>query len=136
MRLLIAWLPLLIVSTVVELTEANFNNFITLNSVALVEYYAPWCSYCKEMAPDYEQASKLLENITKLGRVNCDTESEICDRYYVDRYPTLKVFHDSKPFIYSGERGMSIFKHSLFIYCRSYDTPSVSCDYHADTRKT
>ena len=91
-------------SQVVELTKATFDTFLKENNVSLVEYYAPWCSFCKEMAADYEEAARKLENITKLARVNCDVEIEICRRFMVDRYPTLKVFHDGEPYVYTGER--------------------------------
>jgi protein disulfide-isomerase A1 len=91
-------------ATVVELNQRNFGQFLNDNPVTLIEFYAPWCSYCKSMAPEYESASQELEGIVKLAKVNCDDEAELCTDYAVFSYPTLKVFHDKHPFEYTGER--------------------------------
>lgn len=47
---------------VVELTASNFKKEV-LNSdeLWLVEFYAPWCGHCKNLAPEWKKAASNLK---------------------------------------------------------------------------
>ena len=44
---------------VVELTASTFDD-VTSEGDWLVEFYAPWCGHCKNLAPDLERAASQL----------------------------------------------------------------------------
>jgi thioredoxin-like negative regulator of GroEL len=54
---------------VIELTDSNFDS-VVLNSedMWLVEFYAPWCGHCKNLAPHWAQAASELKG--KVRRSN------------------------------------------------------------------
>lgn len=54
---------------VIELTDSNFDSLV-LNSedLWLVEFYAPWCGHCKNLAPHWAQAASELKG--KVRRSN------------------------------------------------------------------
>ena len=57
---------------VVELTAANFKKEVLddKDTMWLVEFYAPWCGHCKQLAPSWELAAMQLKGVVKVGAVD------------------------------------------------------------------
>ncbi|KAG7660427.1 PDI1 [[Candida] subhashii] len=96
-------------SAVVKLTTANFESFMQENPLVLAEFFAPWCGYCKMLAPEFSKAADKLNESNpkiKLGQVDCTVEEQICQQFGIKGYPTLKIFRgDVKtPQDYDGPR--------------------------------
>lgn len=70
------------------------------------------CGHCKRLKPEFAKAADILRSEDPpiaLLQVDCDGEGkEICQRYQVQGYPTLKTFKKSlaldKPEAYNGPR--------------------------------
>ena len=78
--------------SVVELTPDNFDHRVKdSDGVWIVEFYAPWCGHCKNLAPEYKKAAKALSGIVGVGAVDCDVHKSLCGQYGVRGFPTLKV---------------------------------------------
>jgi protein disulfide-isomerase-like protein len=89
---------------VVVLTADNFDSFIKQSPLALVEFYAPWCGHCKQLAPHYAEAARMLQGEVPVAKVDCTTEKEVCADQQVRGFPTLKLFQNGKPIEYQGAR--------------------------------
>lgn len=81
------------VDDVVELTDDNFDKLV-LNSddIWLVEFYAPWCGHCKNLAPQWAQAARELKGKAKLGALDATVHSAKASQYGIKGYPTIKFF--------------------------------------------
>lgn len=95
-------------SAVNLLTSKNYQKFLDETPFALVEYYAPWCGYCKMLGPEFSKASEILKeshpNI-KLGQINCEEETDICKEEEIRGFPTMKVFKGKDSSVqYTGPR--------------------------------
>eukprot|EP00850_Spirogloea_muscicola_P016788 SM000139S00105 [mRNA] locus=s139:114112:117500:- [translate_table: standard] len=80
-------------SDVVVLTPDNFDEEV-LDKDALVEFYAPWCGHCKKLVPEYEKLATAFKKTPSvaIAKVDCDTHKDLCARFDVSGYPTLKWF--------------------------------------------
>ena len=90
----------------------NFNQTITGNKYVLVDFYAPWCIFCKAFYPEYLIAAALLKskygNEAVIAKVDADSTAggrALRDKYNVTDYPTLIWFVDGKPQPYGGDMG-------------------------------
>uniref|UniRef100_A0A8C2Q4P8 protein disulfide-isomerase n=1 Tax=Cyprinus carpio TaxID=7962 RepID=A0A8C2Q4P8_CYPCA len=54
------------------------------------------CGHCKRLAPEYEAAATRLKGIVPLAKVDCTANSNVCGKYGVSGYPTLKIFRDGE----------------------------------------
>jgi len=92
---------------VAELTPDTFDDALKGKS-AFVEFYAPWCGHCKNLAPAYdivgESFSKQKDVV--IAKVDADAHRDLGSRYGVSGFPTLKWFPagSSQPEDYNGGR--------------------------------
>jgi len=93
-------------SVVVELAgEAAFDD-ATAEGVALVEFYAPWCGQCQQLAPQYEKAAKEMQGLMPFYAVDLTVQSnqDLAQRFQIQGFPTLMFFKDGKDTVYTGDR--------------------------------
>lgn len=96
-------------SAVVKLSEETFDAFIAENPYVLAEFFAPWCGHCKKLGPEFAAAADSLvgkhDNI-KLAQIDCTEEADLCQKFDIRGYPSLKVFkgETEAPADYQGQR--------------------------------
>lgn len=84
----------------VDLTEANWDEFLEKNPMAFVDMFAPWCVWCQRLAPTWE---KFAVEVKKqgmpvgVGKVDCMAQANLCRKQKVMAFPTLRWYHDKEP---------------------------------------
>lgn len=82
---------------VLVVTKDNFKDEVAGSSQpVLVDFWAPWCSPCRMIAPIVDELAADFEGRVKVGKVNVDENREVAMDYGVMSIPTLIVFKDGK----------------------------------------
>lgn len=81
-------------SFVTTLTTENFDSLALGSKAALVEFYAPWCGHCKQLAPKYETLASVFagEPDVLIAKVDATEEGDVANRFDIAGYPTIKFF--------------------------------------------
>ena len=81
----------------IELTAATVARHLERNDIALlVDFWAPWCGPCKMMAPQFQQAARLLEPKIRLAKVNTEAEPHLGAQFGIRSIQTLVLFQGGR----------------------------------------
>jgi thioredoxin 1 len=78
---------------VLELTDANFDSEVLQSTdPVLVDFWAPWCGPCRQIAPVVEQLAGENAGSVKVAKLNVDDAPMSAQNYGVSSIPTLMIF--------------------------------------------
>ena len=93
---------------VLVLTDKNFKDTMKEHRNVLVQFYAPWCGFCKSLAPEYAKAAGILaadDSSFKLAKIDSTVEKTLSKEFGIRGFPTMKYFVKGKlKSDYSGTR--------------------------------
>ncbi|KAI9622471.1 hypothetical protein H4Q26_015152 [Puccinia striiformis f. sp. tritici PST-130] len=86
------------------LSPSAINNLNTRNAL-FSDYPHLLCGHCKALMPEYKRAATLLKKGgIPVAKADCTEQSELCAKYEIQGYPTLKIFTNGVSSEYKGPR--------------------------------
>lgn len=80
--------------TVMELDQQRFNELVNHGEKpVLVDFWAPWCVYCRRIAPAYEKIAQQYADRLLVAKVNIDDVPDLARQERIEVIPTLVLYH-------------------------------------------
>lgn len=62
----------------------------------LVEFWAPWCVYCRRIGPAFDKLAEQLQDSLIVGKVNIDDEEKLAEAEQIEVIPTLVLYQNGQ----------------------------------------
>lgn len=85
---------------VIETTTARFRTEVleeSMRRVVLVDFWAPWCGPCKQLAPILEKLVAAAGDKLTLAKMNIEAEPEVADQLGIKSIPAVVAFQRGRP---------------------------------------
>lgn len=83
---------------VLEVSDSTFEEEVKRSDVpVLVDFWAPWCGPCKNIAPIIEEIATEYDGKIKVVKVNTDDNIKTAQEYRISGIPSLLIFKNGEP---------------------------------------
>ena len=76
----------------VNMNTEQFRNMMNEGKAMLVDYWAPWCVYCRRIGPAYEKIAQQYGDRLVVAKINIDEEPVIAHAERIEVIPTLVLY--------------------------------------------
>ena len=82
---------------ILTVTAENFEEEVLESALpVLVDFWAPWCVYCRRIEPAVEELAADTERTLIVAKVNVDEQEDLADQFGVETIPSLLLFRDGE----------------------------------------
>lgn len=80
-----------------NMNSEQFENQVRKGSEpVLVDFWAPWCVYCRRIAPALDKVAQQYEGKVKVVKINIDDEPILAAQEQIEVIPTLILYQNGE----------------------------------------
>ena len=80
----------------ININKEHFDNLLLGNKPVLVDFWAPWCSYCRRIGPAYDALAEKYGQSVEIVKLNIDEEPAFAQAEGIEVIPTLVLYSGGK----------------------------------------
>jgi len=77
---------------ITDISDRTFHDVIKQDGLVIVEFWAPWCTYCKQLEPILEQLDTIFEGKIMIAKLNVETDTEVSAELNVQSLPAMFIY--------------------------------------------
>ena len=82
--------------SILNMNAESYRKFTQAEQPVLVEFSAPWCVYCRRLAPALESVAEEYRDTLVFGAVNIDDDPELAQSEKIEVVPTLLIYQNGQ----------------------------------------
>lgn len=75
-----------------NMNHKQFQDMTQDSKPVLVDFWAPWCSYCRRIGPAYDKIAEQYGQDLVIAKVNIDEEPTLAQQEMIEVIPTLVIY--------------------------------------------
>ena len=79
-----------------HLNKEQFQQLRASGEAMLVDFWAPWCGYCRRLDPVYDRIAQQYGDQVIIAKINIDEEPALADLEQIELIPTLVLYRDGE----------------------------------------
>ena len=82
--------------SILNMNAESYRKFTQAKQPVMVEFSAPWCVYCRRLAPALESVAEEYRDTLVFGAVNIDDDPELAQSEKIEVVPTLLIYQNGQ----------------------------------------
>lgn len=75
-----------------NINKEKYQELLQADKPLLVDFWAPWCSYCRRIGPAYDRIAQQFEENLNIVKINIDEEPALAAAEHIEVIPTLVLY--------------------------------------------
>ena len=80
----------------INLSNEQYQQLLREEKPVLVDFWAPWCGYCRRIAPAFDRIAQQYEEQVVVAKVNIDEQPLLANAEQIEVIPTLVLYKGGK----------------------------------------